>query len=131
MGSWGHGNFDNDAVLDWKAELSDWAAVRYALTRVARAEASSALGADACCVALGAAEVVAACTGHPYPGLPADVTEWVARHGKELDVSLVPLAAEVASRIEERSDLQELFDEGGRNQAWHEVVQGLIERLRG
>jgi hypothetical protein len=60
MGAWGEGNFENDSVLDWLAELGDAAQVKAALDAVAGAPPDAYLEVDECSAALGAAEVLAA-----------------------------------------------------------------------
>lgn len=59
MGAWGPGVFDNDVAEDWLSELeSDGAtAIDRALNEVVLQDG------DTCCVALAAAEVIAAAGG--------------------------------------------------------------------
>lgn len=129
MGAWGEGNFENDSVLDWLFDLKGPDDLRNALDAVVGAPPDASLDAHVCSAALGAAEVVVACLGHPGPDLPDEVRAWVAAHPGACDAALRALAAAAAVRIEQASELQELWDEGGRDEAWHSVVLELKERL--
>ena len=129
MGSWGFGNFENDAALNWLAELDDPALVRQTLTLVTETPDEVCLSTDCCCSALAAAEVVAACCGFPAENLPGKVVEWASAHSGICDAPLVALAKRASRRVESCSELQELFDEGGRNEEWHGVVKELLDRL--
>ncbi len=127
MGAWGPGNFQNDSVLDWLAELERPGAVREALASVA--EGRGYLEVDDCCAALGAAEVVAACGGQPGEDLPKAVKAFAAAHGAAFAGELKELALAAARRVEAGSELQELFDETDVDASWHATVKELLGRL--
>ena len=129
MGAWGSGNFDNDTALDWLAELDDPVLLRETLAPVAEAPDQAYLSASCCCSALAAAEVVAACCGFPAKKLPEKAAIWSSFHSDACDAQLVALAERASRRIESRSELQEVFDEGGTNEEWHGVVKELWGRL--
>ena len=129
MGAWGSGNFENDAVMDWVAELADWSSVRSALNNVLHAPDDAYVDADACCVALGAAEIVAACLGRPAQKLPERARAWAAANRNQCDEQTRELAVACTRKIEAGSELQELFDEGERDEPWHAELQALLERL--
>jgi hypothetical protein len=128
MGAWGPGNFENDAVNDWLADLSDWQDVSDALSKIVNALPGEYVGADACCVALGAAEVVAASMGRP-DRLPAHAKERMAAMRGSCDQTTRAIAETCARMIESSSELQALFDEAGRHEEWHAIVHDLIHRL--
>ena len=128
MGAWGPGNFENDAVSDWLGELHEWSSVEDAFAAVLDAAPDEYVGADACCIALGAAEIVAACLGRPG-AVPDTVADWVRTHRNKCDERVRALAESCTLRIEAESELQELFDEGGRNEQWHAEIQDLLRRL--
>jgi hypothetical protein len=130
MGAWGPGNFDNDAVRDWFADLRDWPSVGSALTDVLHAPPVAYVSADACSIALGAAEIVAACLGRPGR-VPEKPLEWANAHRAECDEETRRLAEACARKIETDSELQKLFDEGGTYDEWHSEVRDLIQRLAG
>lgn len=130
MGAWGSGNFDNDDALDWLAELdgTDFV-VKNALAVVAESARDARLTTGMCCCALAAAELVAARSGNPAAQIPSAAAEWAAQRSGA-DSSLQDLARVAVQRIEEKSGLQELFDEGGYNKEWHAVLDDLLQRLR-
>ena len=86
------------------------------------------VSADDCCVALGAAELVAASLARPGR-LPAVALEWLAAREGPCDERLRGMADACARKIERGSELQELFDEGGRYAEWHATVEDLVRRL--
>jgi hypothetical protein len=129
MGAWGTGSFENDTAMDWLADLADPQSVRKALAAVADASSESYVDADACCRALGAAEIVAACGGKPGEKVPEKVTSWAASHPRSVDEQLRRLAKAAVDRIETGSELQELFDEGGRDEVWRATLKELVSRL--
>ncbi|MBI4512024.1 MAG: DUF4259 domain-containing protein [Deltaproteobacteria bacterium] len=129
MGAWGIGNFENDAALDWLATLTDMKGLTDALRKVADAPAEPYLDADSCCAALAAAEVIAALCGVPGSKLPERMIEFVASYEGDCTASHLGLAMKAIARIDADSELQELFDEGGRDERWHGVLRELSERL--
>jgi hypothetical protein len=131
MGAWGSGNFENDAARDWLGdlgELNNPAMVRKTLEAIVRATEKAYLKNNKCCAALAAAEVVATAAGRPGEYTPEKATAWARANAANL-VDLVSIARAAVERIESGSELQELFDEGGRDEEWHAVVQRLIARL--
>lgn len=68
MGAWGSGSFENDDALDWLTDFCDdpdKGLIADALTTVAEMDDSEYLEAPDCCVAIAAAEIVAALKGAP------------------------------------------------------------------
>jgi len=129
MAAWGPGNFENDQVLDWLDDLDDPQTLRETLAAVVGASSESYLDADACCHALGAAEVVAACGGRPGLDVPGEVTSWAAAHPGVCDAEVRDLALAAVARIDGASELQQLFDGGGRDEGWHATLKELASRL--
>lgn len=126
MGAWGHGNFENDAASDWIARVEEPSEVRQAL-EVFRPDAD----ANDCCRALAAAEVVAACLGRPAADAPEEVLDWAGDHAKMATAKVVKRAIEVTKQIGSSSELQQLFDDGERNDEWHAALDDLARRLAG
>ena len=130
MGAWGVGNFDNDTVLDWLGDVRTVKAVRDALQRILQLHSDDYLESDLCCEALGAAEIVAASGGFPSSSPPSDA----ALLARKLSTMLTPVdlsnAMAAVMRVEEKSELQQLFDEGRTNHDWHDELHQLVERLR-
>jgi hypothetical protein len=128
MGAWGVGNFENDAALDWLAGVAAPDQVRGALSSVVNAQPGG-VECDAACAALAAAEIVAACCGSPASSLPQAARLWVSGHRSTCRLPEVDLASRAVVRVELDSELQELFDEGGRNVQWHAALAELGARL--
>jgi Domain of unknown function (DUF4259) len=134
MGTWGAGSFENDAVMDWLGEIEDGGVqmVRNALDTVADADADEYLDVDDAQAALGAAEIVAAASGKGDDRIAKQkkLAPWIAAHQKEFRDADVGLAARAVERVLTRSELQELWDEGGTDNDWRPVVGELLRRLR-
>ena len=66
MGAWGIGHFDNDDAGDWVWELEDSKSLAPVASAIATVEASpDYLESPDACVALAAAETIAASLGNP------------------------------------------------------------------
>jgi hypothetical protein len=129
MGADGVGAFDNDGAMDWVAELEGRgeAAIRDALTAVAKADVDSYVEAPAAEEALAAAEVVAALAGHRAENLPDEVCAWIDAHGIPAD-DLFDLALRATKRVASSSELRELWDEAGADE-WLAATRDLRYRL--
>ncbi len=130
MGTWGPGTFESDHALDWWGDLREGSPslARDALERVANAAANADLDADDCCEALVAAELVAAAAGRGIDRLPSEQAQaWLEEHRAAL--GFLELARSAVERFDSRSELQELWDEGGRDEGWHANVAELRRRL--
>lgn len=134
MGAWGAGNFESDTALDWVWELeksSDLSPVENAISDVLHC--GETLDADAGCIGLAAAEVVAALRHKPLDGLPEEVAAWVqARRLIPSDVLVKDCLSAIAKiRNDDSSELKELWEEDGSILAeWHSVLNDLIARLQ-
>lgn len=130
MGAWGHQSFENDAVLDWFAEVEEnTARVGDALRFAAEADSDQYVDAAAASAALGAAELVAAALGKGDDRLSRSVAPWLAAHRAELAALGASLARGAVARVLERSELRELWDENGADNEWHADVRELLRRL--
>lgn len=127
MGAWGHGNWENDDAMDLVQDLSKPNVLRESLLAASTPSGREETGT--CCRALAAAEVVAALVGEPSSHLPDEVSAWVAEHRTAESTELVALAQAAVAAVEGESELQELFDEDGRDDGWHAVVGDLRRRL--
>ncbi len=124
MGAWGPGNFENDAALNWLQRLGahDLTAIREAL-----AAEDKLRRANAGCVCLAAAELLAARAGHPAEVLPESASTWLLTTSTAL--ADLELALTSVRAIAESSELQLLFDDGERNDDWHAELDDLVRRL--
>ena len=118
MGTWGSGPFDNDDAGDWAYQLTpdaDERVIELALTSV---EAGGDSDAPTSQAAIAAAEVVAAGLGHPVPGLPDEVAEWVGTHADLSWQTLAPVALRSVARIVAGSELSDLWAESDDDVDW-------------
>lgn len=131
MGSWGLGNFDSDEAQEWMARLLE-SGCRFVRSMLEAAAVSGAAWSNAniCCDALAAAEFVAASFGRPPNEPPEELLGWAQAHAGRFSDADIELAIRVVTTIESGSYLQELFDEAGRNEAWHGELVDLVGRLR-
>ncbi len=130
MGAWGTGVFDNDAALDWFDALERRGADAVLAALQAISEEGDAIEVDQAREALAAAEIVAAALGRPDADLPGEASDWVQAHGGGIGDELLPAATGAVTRIRERSDLRDLWEEGDSLQEWLGGVDELLGRLR-
>ena len=132
MGAWGVGNFENDDAMDWTYELEEADGARILETALSGAEKGQDyyLESPDGCIALAAAEVVAALNGKPASNLPDVVAAWVEKNKtKPGAAQLMARAATVVERIDAKSELQELWDDSDSKEEWHALMANLKSRL--
>lgn len=132
MGTWGSGSFENDDAMDWVYELEERGvkALDAALSAISDDEEEYVEAPDAV-NAIAAAEVVAAALGKPAKDLPEEVTAWVESKPK-LKPNLVTSAIAAVERVQQSSELKELWDDADPKhaKAWSAGVADLLKRLR-
>ena len=132
MGTWGALPFENDAALDWLAELErrGTAAIDEALGDVTGRDAADS---DEASEAVAAAATVAAAVESGYAGrLPDEVRAWLAERGAEITPALVDKAVQALESVT-NSELSELWDESADLQAWIDsidAVRAVLQRHR-
>ena len=134
MGAWSTSSFGNDDAADWLCDLyeSDGDALLVqGLSVIADASPSAYLEAPDCCVALAAAEVVAAAKGVPPPGLPEEARHWLERQASIASPDLLALARRAVVRIQTdpQSELRGLWGESDSETEWNGVIDNLERRL--
>jgi hypothetical protein len=130
MGAWGSGTFDNDDASDWLYALegtTDHSLLESALR--AAAPPTGYLEAPACSEALAAAEVVAALRGWPHSALPPEASRWISSHGGVPATALTELARQAVDRIEQDSELRELWSGSDEQAVWLHSLADLRWRL--
>jgi hypothetical protein len=130
MGTWNPGNFDNDDAQDWLLELQDAVdtdVIEEALGDVV--ENGGYVEAPDAQQAVAAAEIVAAMAGHPAHDLPAAAAAWAQLHGHLADQTLLALAERVVRRIQDHSELPDLWAGGDRLDEWDAAIDDLRARL--
>jgi hypothetical protein len=130
MGAWGYESFENDSALDWVAELArsdNHSILTSALAALLTTD--DYIDVDESSAAIAAAEVVAALKGHPHPTVPDAVSTWVQAHPLALDRDLQEQAIQAILRVEQESELQELWAESEDYEQWKSSLQNLRSRL--
>jgi hypothetical protein len=125
MGAWGSGTFENDTAEDWMDLLiaSDGPEPIHDAFSEWDADES-----DSCCIALAAAEVIAAAAGRPADDLPDEIREWLDEHDFQPEETLITQARDITAATLKESELAELCAES-EDDDWSRVIQGLIDRL--
>jgi hypothetical protein len=132
MGAWSASNFDNDDALDWLDDLcesDDDGAIRAGLATVVDWPESEYLESIDCCVALVAAEMVAAVLGHPAGDIPEEAEEWIERNSPDIGGEEVQLARQAIQRILKSSELNDWWKASENYDEWLEAVRDLEHRL--
>ncbi len=136
MGAWGANSFDNDTANDWAyglEDVDDLSLLSAAITAVLTVGANY-LDADEACEAIAACEVIARLKGNwgERDAYTEKVDSWVEAHPIQPPGPLVEQAVQAINRIlAPKSELMELWDEGGRNEEWHAKMDDLRARVAG
>src|SRR5688500_18249915 len=124
MGTWGPRAFENDAALDFVAEIETAQDLADALTVRTPDEP---IDADTACRIVVVAECVAAMRGHPSDDMPADLAARLATFGRP-SRSLFHHSRSHLSDVMSRSELMELWAEDAPA-PWNLAMHDLLERL--
>jgi len=129
MGAWGVQAFENDDAMDFAADLVDADSLDVVATSFEAIVPGEYLEAPDCCIALAAAEVVAALRGSTGTSLPQDVSAWARSTALRPDDALLDAARQAVGRIGERSELKELWQDSDHFDVWMQAVRDLETRL--
>lgn len=129
MGAWGTGNFENDDAADWAADLEEARTIQPVVGALQAASGEGHLEAPECCVALAAAEVVAALQGRPSPAMPKGVASWVGASRLQVNEDLLRLARLAVHRVATQSELLALWQEADEMEGWVATIRELESRL--
>jgi len=124
MGTWGPRGFENDAALDFVAEIETAQDLSDALTVRTHDEP---IDADTACRIVVVAECVAAMRGHPSDDMPDDLAARLATFGRP-SRSLFHHSRSHLSDVMIRSELMELWAEDDPA-PWNLAMHDLLERL--
>ena len=124
MGTWGPRAFENDAALDFVAEIQTAQDLADALTVRAPDEP---IDADTACRIVVVAECVAAMRGHPSDDMPDGLAERLATFGRP-SRSLFHHSRDHLSAVMIRSELMELWAEDDPS-PFNLAMHDLLERL--
>lgn len=134
MGAWGTGIFENDDVLDWKADLLDSDDIDLIEETIEEVLEEEYIESDLASNALGAIEILAALQGKPGKEIlnsqsnTEDLYEWIDAH-KGKGKNLISKAKRAIKKIKKDSELQELWEESGDYSSWLNTLNDLESRL--
>ncbi len=135
MGAWAEDAFGNDTACDWAGDFSDDPSlekVEVAIDSVLDAE--EYLDSDQASECLVACEIVARLKGNwgEKSAYSEEVDKWVESANITPSADLVKKSQNAIRRIlGENSELQELWDEDGENEKWHNEMNNLLKRVTG
>lgn len=135
MGAWSEDTFGNDSACDWVGTFLSrpgLAAVKEAIDTVVNTE--DYLDSNEACNCLAACEVIARLQGKwgLRNSYSEDLDAWVEANPIEVpDVLKSDADAAICKILAPNSELPELWDDGGRNDEWHDAIDDLHSRIRG
>jgi len=130
MGVWAEGAFGNDTACDRVDDFSEnlsLDAVKSAIDCVVKSD--EYLDSDEACEGLVACEIVARLKGNwgEKSAYSEEVDKWVGSINTQPGLELVEAAENAITRIlGEDSELQELWNEDGKNEKWHSQMNDLL-----
>jgi len=133
MGAWAEDTFGNDTACDWVGmflEDPGLDKIREAIDGVL--DTDDYLDGDEACECLVACEVLARWQGRwgVRNSYSEDLDAWIEANPTAVPNELKAAADSAIERIlGPDSELPELWDEGGRNEAWHDAIDDLRARV--
>lgn len=134
MGAWGHLNFENDTALDLVYEIEEKGAdrIKNAIEAINSREEDSFLDSDLCSEALAAIEYIAAAKDKASEDFPEDAEDWLTPANKENLLAirnLIPKSKDAIDRIQNNSELKDLWEETEDFNNWTKVLEDLATRI--
>lgn len=132
MGAWGHGNLENDTVLDWIEELLETQGLDLLTESIETVLEDNDVDADTACIALGAIEILAALQNRqPSKEIyeNEELVDWINQH-LGLGANLLEKSQIAIGKILTDSELKDLWEETEDYQAWVNTIKELEGRLR-
>ena len=124
-------NIENDDALDWAAELEDSRGATMLKEAFGRVEKTQYPESPDCCIALAAAEIVAAAKGNACADLPAGLGNWLQEQPNLDSIqSLEKAAIRILNKIRKDSELKESWQESEDWRLWNQVLDSLQKRLK-
>ena len=134
MGTFGFGNFQNDSGMDFEDDFKEMptssTVILASLSIVRTIEAKGDIEYHEACMALAAAEVMAASLGKPSADFPAEFHPLIANLVLNKDIYTRNMARKAVKHMLDKSELPELWAEGDEMKDWQMVQQDLLTRLK-
>jgi len=135
MGAWGYGNFENDDAMDWLCELVDSRDASILIQPLNNVVNDDDPDSPDACLALAAAEVVAAKQHDDPSQIPEEAWKWLnKRRGlfrKRIDLpaDVVDLSKSAVETVLRGSELKDLWGETSYFESWCDLQKDLVKRL--
>lgn len=129
MGARETGNFANSDASDWIYELEESSGAD--LLKQAFKAINGFPETPDCCIALAAAEVVAAAKGKPSADLPDDLRQWLDDQELAAIQALAKAAITAVNKVSTKSELKDQWEDSESWHEWLQEVEGLRRRLQG
>lgn len=130
MSATGAKNFENDDAADWVYELTESNGTELLTEAFSTVEQMDFADAPDCCIALAAAEVVAAAKGKPSSDLPDEIRTWLDdQENIESFKKLDKRASKVTKKVQAKGELRDTWEESDDWHNWQVAVEGLLKRL--
>ncbi|HWZ44327.1 MAG TPA: DUF4259 domain-containing protein [Candidatus Saccharimonadales bacterium] len=131
MGAWGPGCFENDDASDWADDLEGSSGIGMIKEALKAVEKNKFPESPDCCIALAAAEVVAAAKGKPSPDFPEGLKGWLAaQKDRSALTALDKVTINVINKVQLKSELKELWEDSSDWLAWSKVLNDLQNRVK-
>lgn len=135
MGAWSEGTFGNDTACDWTGDFLEDPGMHRVLEAINAVRGEDEyLDRDPACECLAACEVLARLQGNwgTKDAYSEDLDAWILANPMDVSDDIKRAADAAIERILGRdSELADLWDEDGRNDAWHATVDDLRRRVQG
>ena len=133
MGAWAEDAFGNDTACDWAGDFADNPSMELVEKAInAVISSNDYLDSDVAAEGLVACEIIARLKGHwgERSSYSESIDAWVNSNQILPSSDLITKASTAISRVlGENSELQELWDEDGVNETWHQVMDDLAKRV--
>jgi hypothetical protein len=132
MGAWGPGSFENDDASDWVDDLEGSSGIGLLKEAFKAVEKNKFPESPDCCIAVAAAEVVAAAKGKPCADFPEALRSWLDSHKDIAAIkALDKVTGLVLNKVQLKSELKEEWEESDDWLAWSKALNDLQNRLKG
>lgn len=131
--AWGVGVFENRDATDWLEDLidtEDLQAIMLALGSVVEFAGTEELDSIDCCIALAAAEVVAAAGGKPSQEMTMPAKRFLKRMNLGVARPVQELSLKALDRVRTQGSLLQHWKQAGMLGDWLNVVEDLETRLK-
>jgi len=131
MGGRDTGNFGNEDASDWVYDLRESSGADLLKEAFSTVNSQDYPEIPDSCIALAAAEIVAAAKGKPPADLPDGARKWLGNQTEVNSIKkLAKSAIAVVNKISVKSELRDQWEESDEWHDWLQAVEGLRRRLK-